>query len=234
MHNSLAADIDFLDDGAAGALGKTPHNAFAKCRVALGLPKDEAFTAKITPIDRYSCTKGMAVRKHHKQALIPKRSNGAVDRLGGIGDERQIKLSFANERNVVRRRRALKHLNCYPRMPRRVDLNELPQKASPDRRLNANAQPPGPASTCFRRHSRRKLKGRKCLASVLDESRSCVRDRQATMAPLEQRYPEGILERDNAATHRGLPNPQLSRSTPEAQVVSDAQRPADRYRVNRG
>jgi hypothetical protein len=177
MHNGLAADIDLLDDGAAGAFGKTLDDPFAECRVALGLPKDEAFTAKITPIDRRSLTKGMAVRKHHKQALIPKLSNIAVGRLGRIGHKRQIKLSPADESNVVRWRRALKHLNRYPRMPRRVDLYQLTQKAGPDRRLNTNAQAPGPASTCLRRRSRRKLKGRKCLASVQEKSRSCVRDR---------------------------------------------------------
>src|SRR6202040_950386 len=103
MHNRLAADIDLLDIGAAGAVGKTLDDPFAKCRVALCLPKDEAFTAKITPIDRRSGTKGMAVRKHHKQALVPKLSDITVGRIGCIGHKRQIKLSPANKRKWVRR-----------------------------------------------------------------------------------------------------------------------------------
>jgi hypothetical protein len=234
MHDGLAADIELFDDDAASAIGKMLDDTLAECWVALSLPKDEAFTAKLTPIDYRSLTKRMAVRKHHKQALIPKRSNVAIGRLDRIGYERQIKLSPSNKSNLFRRRRTLKHLNRYPRMPRQVDLYQLPQEAGPDRWLNANAQAPNPASTCFRRHCGCKLKISKRLARVLHESRSCVRDLEAAMTPLEQRYAQGILECAHTTGHRCLPNPQLSCRTPEAQVVSNAQCPADRYRVNRG
>src|ERR1700674_1648742 len=230
MHDGLATDIELFDDGAADAVGKMPDDPFAQRRVAFGLTNNEAFTAKITPIDHRWLTKGMAVRKHHKQALIPKRSNVAVGRLDRIGCERQIKLSPSNKSNLFRRRRTLKHLNCYPRMPRQVDLYQFPQEAGPDRWLNANAQPPSPASTCFRRHCGCKLKISKRLARVLHESRSCVRDLEAAMTPLEQRYAKSILKRAHTAAHRSLPHPQLPCRTPEAQVVGNAQCPADRYR----
>jgi hypothetical protein len=127
MHDGLAADIELFDDDAASAIGKMLDDTLAECWVALSLPKDEAFTAKLTPIDYRSLTKRMAVRKHHKQALIPKRSNVAIGRLDRIGYERQIKLSPSNKSNLFRRR-------LHPQA-----FESLPQDAAPSRPVSVPA-----------------------------------------------------------------------------------------------
>ena len=129
--------------------------------------------------------------------------------------------------------RTLDELDRHIRVPLRIDLQKLPQKARPHGRLDTDAQMPGPASACLSRHPGRTLKVGKGLPGFVDESGACNRGLEAATAPLEQRYAKRLFELPQAATHGGVSNTQLSCGTSETPPVSDNECPADRYGVNR-
>ena len=167
------------------------------------------------------------------QALAPKRSNVAASRFGASGHERHIQLPAPDKANEIRRWCALTHLDLHSRMTCRVRANELAQKASPDGWLNPNADSPARAPARFSRSSGRKLQRPECVARLLDESRSRIRHLQAPRAPLEQRHPECVLERAHATADSRLADAQLLCGAPEAKVVGNGERPADRCGIDR-
>jgi hypothetical protein len=74
----------------------------------------------------------------------------------------------------------------------------------------------------------------KALARLPYEFGTSIGEVEAMRTALEERHPEGVFELPHPATHGPLSDAQLPCGTSEAQVVGNAQRPADRYGVNRG
>jgi hypothetical protein len=136
-----------------------------------------------------------------------------------------------DEGNLLCRWRTLNEFDRHIRVPFRIDLQELPQKARPHGWLNTDAQMASPASTCVSRHSGRALKVVKGFAGFLDESGACIRELEATRAPLEQRYTKRLFKLPQATTHGRVSNTKLSCGTPETPLFSNNERPADRYRL---
>src|SRR6202521_2772465 len=176
----------------------------------------------------------MAIGQGNEKAFSPKRNSFATANLRCIADDCQIKQSPLDQRDMLGGWRTLGPVEGHPRVPVRIGPEKFVEKACSQGRLNADAQ--ATTLTYARRpcHSRGVLNVAKPLSNILNESETSGGDLQTTRAALEERYPKRVLERAHTAAHRSLPNPQLPCRTPEAQVVGNAQCPADRYRVNPG